>query len=1547
MKLEEFSLKEPFTVIVGALLVTIIGVVCLMKLPKDILPIFKTPAVQVITFYPGMPTEVVEKDITTRLERWTGQSNGIAMQESKSMIGVSILKDFFRSDIDPNTAMSQVTSFAMSDLYYLPPGTIPPMVMPFDPTASIPLALLTVENPEMNETQLYDIAYFNLRNMLQGIQGVIAPAVYGGRLRRILAYVDPYKMAGLNLSGLDVVRALQDSNVMIPTGNAKFGNKDYQIITNAMVGKVDDMNDFLIRGENGVPVRIKDVGKAEDSHQIQTNVVRIGGKRQVYIPIYRQPGANTIEIVDGIKSAMKSLLERLPKGMALKVVADQSEFVRKAIESIYFEVGLGGILSALVVLIFLGNLRASFAVFLSIPLSILACFIGLYATKETINAMTLGGLALAVGRLIDDSVVVLENTMRHREMGKPPAQAALEAAREVAMPVLAATVTTIIVFVPVVFLTGTAKFLFTPLAKSVTFSIIASYVVSMTIIPLFCATFLKGDDSHETTKKESLFSRLPFRHRKKIAPVLRMVILPFPEKLFGNKNASVHSKEGAGFERFANRYEAVLASWMLRKKKAVGIVISLFLASFLLYPFIGKELFPRADVGYMTLHLRLPTGTRIENTEAALSKVEGRLRELLGDHSIETMISNMGVLYDWPAAYTPNSGPGDAFIELELSHYRKYSTEKYARMIRELFKKEFPDIEPSINRGGLLTAALNMGSTSPINIQVAGKDLSVSTKIADEIVKEAKKVKGAVDVRILERIDYPQIEIELDRDAISAKRLTVDEVVKNIVTALNSSVNFKPAFWIDPKNGNHYFLGAQYPEELIKNLDTLKNLPLTGKGQMQVVLLKEIAKFKETTAPSEVRHRNIQRVIDVMVNTSGRDVGSVSSEISRNIRHIPLPEGYKIEHRGEVESMASSFQNLGGGLFLAVILIYLVLVAQFRSFRDPLLILFTVPMGLMGVLVTLWLTRTSLNIQSFIGVIFMVGIAVSNGILLIEFANRLKGEGASAEEAAIKAARVRLRPIVMTTLAALLGLLPMAIGFGHGAEANVPLGRAVLGGLLVSTILTLLVLPLLYVGLEKWKFTMIWDRPVKKFGMMLLFLLFAGNLKASEVGHEIQPKVMSLEEVMEIVLRQNPEIVIARARSDESRADLTIARSAYWPRVNLSGMDSFGLGGSSSATGITGLVNSPFRKGWGGGFDGSWTFFDFGRTQFKMKSAKKESLARSEEIFQQIAEVKLLTLRGFSGCALSTQLTQLLHEREKRQGSLVEEIEKYTRSGITSPVEEDLSKANLEQTHANQAEAGGMLGESVEQLKELMAAPDMEFFVCEMPSRNVNEPPSLPFLLDHALKNRPEIKAAQAFYESAHAAKRAAQLEHVPRLVAVSSVGVLNDTKSSGGDRWSTGVGVTMPIFDGFQMKGKIKKAKAQEEQAKAKLQEWRNRVKKEVTIASQQWKTAQTISEALEKQYELGKKAYELAHTRYQEKSGTFTELRDAEALFNRAEQEELKAKMGYQLTYHQLLIISAAEDLTAKSSKVEISSLKTEERRSFFRRLLELFKKQYGGLI
>lgn len=1039
MNLIKSSLKEPYAVVVISLIVVVIGLTALSRLPADILPIFKTPAVQILTLYPGMPAEVVEKDMTNRIERWTSQANGIAKQESKSITGVSIVRDFFRPDIDPNTALSQTASLAISDMYYLPPGTIPPMVMPYDPTATIPLALLAVSSDTMGESDVYDVAYFNIRNMLSGIKGVIAPAVYGGKLRRILVYVDPVKLVSRGLSPMDVVHALRKYNVFIPTGNAKFGTLDYQINANGLVPTVNEINDFPIKQVNGKYVLVKDIGEAKDTSAIQTNVVHINGKRQVYIPIYRQPGANTIEVVDGVKAATKRIAARIPKEIKLDLIMDQSHYVREAIHSLIQEGLLGGVLAAVMILVFLGSIRSTLVISLSIPLSILAAFIGLYFTGHTINVMTLGGLALAVGRLVDDAIVVLENIARHRAMGKTASQAAIEGTQEVAAPVLLATITTVVVFFPVVFLSGMGQFLFVPLALAVAFAMTASFIMSVTVVPVACLNFFaderRGAPAEGRTAEEAVVSH--------------------------------HGPFAKAIDFMVRSYERLLKKSLHMKPLVLAGATVIFVFSLGLFPLLGKQLFPASDSGQFMVRVRAPSGTRIEETEKTIQAIESNISQAIPQADREMVVSNTGVLYDWPAAYTPNSGPQDSFILVQLTPHRSQSIFEYVRKLRDTLPHQFPGVEFSFDTGGLLTAALNFGLPSPIDVQVEGNDLKVSIRIAQDILSHINGIKGVTDARIQQKIDYPQIDVAIDRLKAADVGLTAEDVVKNIVTSFNSSINFEPAFWVDNSNGNHYFLGAQYPEELIQSLDTLKNIPITSSAQSTPVLLKNIATFTKTLAPLEVNHLNIVRVVDVFADIDQRDIGSVSADIDSFIKTLNLPKGYSVKLRGEFASMTESFESLSFGMLLAIILIYLVMVAQFRSFVDPFVIMLAVPLGLAGVLAALFVTNTGVNVQSLIGTLFMVGIVVSNSILLVEFANRRLREGDSPAQAVINAGRVRLRPIVMTSLAAILGLLPMAIGIGRGAEANIPLARAVIGGLSVSTIMTLFVVPAFYVYLKQ------------------------------------------------------------------------------------------------------------------------------------------------------------------------------------------------------------------------------------------------------------------------------------------------------------------------------------------------------------------------------------------------------------------------------------------------------------------------------------------------
>ncbi|HHT9115374.1 MAG: efflux RND transporter permease subunit [Planctomycetes bacterium] len=1058
MGLVKLALKNPYLVIVMALAIAVIGVTSYRRIPADLLPIFKTPAVQIITFYPGMPAVVMERDIMSRLERWTGQSNGIEHQEGKSMIGVSIVKDFFREDIDPNTAMSQVTSLAMSDLFYLPPGTIPPMVMPFDPTASIPLCLLSVSSPTMNEKDLYDIAYFELRNRLQAISGVIAPAVYGGVLRRILTYIDRDKLESRGLSPMDVVAALKSSNLMIPTGNAKFGTMDYQINSNAMFEKVKEMNDIPIKVDQGAPVFLRDVAEAQDSYQIQTNIVRLNGKRQVYVPVYRQPGANVIQVVNEVRNKSEQILQRLKemdpraKDLRLDVVMDQSISAKKTINGLKINVIFGALLAAISIGVFLANIRSTVIVLLLLPLGIFAAMAGLFFTGNTLNSMTIGGLMLTLGMLTDQAIVVLDNIIRHLRMGKTKMQAALDGAGEVAVPMFVAMLTTIIVFFPIVFLSGMARFLFAPLALSATFAVFGAYVMAMMVVPSYCAKFLHIHGSKHSRNDKTL--------------------------------TSVGGEE-RGMGKSGKYYESLLRATLKHKPVTLLGVFVLFLLSIFLFQRIGTELFPQIEAGQFMILVRAPSGTRVEESERLIQDIEKEIQGIIGQgdpdgmddsSDLQMLISNIGVLMDWPAAYTPNTGPMDSFILIQLKEDTKKGAIQYSGILREHFRDRFPGIEFAFDTGGMLTAALNFGLPSPINIQIKGSLLETSYEIANAMVKEVKKVRGATDVRIAQRLDYPAIDIEVDRIKAAYLQITEEDVVKNIVTALNSSINFDPAFWIDNQNGNHYFVGAQYFEDDIVSLQTLENIPITSKKNSSPVLLKNIATFKRTTAPAVVNHHDITRVIDVYANVSGRDAGSVATEIEERIKRSPViqdlmakygPKGYTYNIRGEIQSMRESFGQLGQGLLIAIILVYLLLVAQFRSFRSPLIIILTVPLGFIGVSIMLYTTGTSLNIQSFMGIITMIGLVVDYSALLVEFADKHQEEGMSIEEAIVQAARTRLRPILMTSSTAVIAVIPAAIVYGGGGGASVPLARAIIGGVVAAVVLCLFVIPPLYIYLAR------------------------------------------------------------------------------------------------------------------------------------------------------------------------------------------------------------------------------------------------------------------------------------------------------------------------------------------------------------------------------------------------------------------------------------------------------------------------------------------------
>ena len=1026
------AFRNPYLVLVLAIVVLVLSSVLIPRMPVDILPQFKKSAMQILTLYPGMPAEVVEKDITSRMERWTGQSPGIEKQLSKSIMGVSIVTNFYGEDIDPAEAMANTSSYAMSDMYYQPPGTLPPMVQPFDPTASRPLMLLTASSEEKSGKELYDVAYYSLRQMLSGVKGIIAPAAYGGTLRRIYIFVDPDKLAALGISQTEVNDAIQKNTTMIPSGIAKIGSINYGIDAKGMIIDVDDFNDIVIAYKNGKPIYVKDVGRAADASAIQTNIARVDGKEQVYLPIFKRPKANTIAAVNEVKKALPKLMDRLPEDVKLNIIFDQSAYVKKSISGLV-NAGLGGlILVVLVLILFLGNFRSALIVSISLPLSILFAFVTLYFTDQAINSITLGGIALVLGLLVDNSIVVLENINSHIELGKSPAKAAFDAALEVANPVLASTLVIIIVFFPVMFLTGITKFLFSPLAITVAGAMIGSYVFSLTLIPLAASYFYTGKKSRNDQSHAFL------------------------------------NRFSQGLDRQRQQYQKRL-HWALRNRNLVLLcTAALFALSIFILSRQGYELFPKTDVGQMEILVRMEPGTTLEDAETTIVQMEESVRRELGD-DLEQIISNIGIFYDLPAAYTPNSGPQDAFIGIQLKQGHRVGTIAYADQLRTKFKDQFPGVEISFNTGGMITGALNEGKPAPIDVQVKGNDLKTLRNIAERIRDTILTLPATADVRVLQRIDQPAKNIDLDR--IRAAELGVEPVdaIKNIVSALNSSTTFDKAFWIDERNGNHYYVGVTYPEHLINSENVLENVTVGSHTHDYPVPFRNFSKISETTNPVEINHHNLTREFNVYADVRGRDIGRTSSEIQARLYGMDVEKGYEVNFQGEVAVMKNSFGDLGLGLTLAVVPAFLIMTPLFRSFRQPLIIIFSFPLGLIGVALLMWLTGTYLSIQSIMGIIMMVGISVSYGNILVDRINDLVKDGMSIEKAVVQGASDRFRPVLMTALTTIFGLLPTATGLIRGAEANMSLAIAVIGGTFMATLLTFFLIPILYLIISKPK----------------------------------------------------------------------------------------------------------------------------------------------------------------------------------------------------------------------------------------------------------------------------------------------------------------------------------------------------------------------------------------------------------------------------------------------------------------------------------------------
>jgi multidrug efflux pump subunit AcrB len=954
--------------------------------------------------------------------------------------------------------------------------------------------------------------------MLGSVQGGVFPATIGGKNRTILIYIDPKKLQARKLSARDVVKALEDGNLLVTPGTAYFGDNQVLLDTNAMVKDVKELNDLPIRIEPGNNVYLRDIGVAEDSYAIQTSRVRINGRQQVYVPVYRKLGSSTLAVADRTNDQLPILEKRLPEGTKLDFVMDQSVYVREAIHSLIHEGVIGAILVAVMILIFLGNWRMTVIATMSIPLSVLAAIVGLYSLNfvgmsSTINAMTLSGLALAIGPLVDDAIVGLENTHRHMSMGKTRMKAAFDGAVEVMVPVLVATCTTIIVLAPLAFLPGMGGFLFRPLAFAVAFAMIASFILSRTFVPMMCSRFLK--EHHH----------------------------PTPEEQNGD-NGNGHASSGVyGYiDRFLHRVTASyvwLLDWALQRRAFVLFCVAmLFLLALCQLRWIGREFFPQADAGQITMYVRAPSNMRLDAAEKEIIKVEKFINKHItdpvekggmGEPRPDMIVSEIGLDSDWSAAYTPNSGQQDAVIRIQLSKDRKKSAQEYAIDLRHAIRDNpaLSEMRVSFDTGGMVSTALNYGVSSPIDIQIEGGTPAQGMKLAQAIRELTLTVRGAADQRVAQRDDAPYLILEVDRQKAASVGLSARDVMVQVVTAMNSSVSINRNFWIDLKSGNQYFVAVQYPQDPNAHLEVLHNIPAMGTNQSNPVMLSTLVRsYTQTNDAVEITHTGLARTFNVLVNTEGRDTAGVAGDIDKKVKTATLPLVFKltdssfnvlraeqvpedtlakleplngrefetrepflkelrkvldpvemethqdrllklaqvmrVELRGEYARMNQATRHLSFGLALAAVLVYLLLVALFRSWVGPFIIMFTVPLGLIGVLTMLNVTHTTLNVQSQMGVIFLVGIAVNNGVLLVDFANKKRREGTPTREAIRKAAATRFRPIIMTFLATFLDLTPMAIGLSRGGEATIPLARAVVGGLLTSTLLTLFVVPIMY-----------------------------------------------------------------------------------------------------------------------------------------------------------------------------------------------------------------------------------------------------------------------------------------------------------------------------------------------------------------------------------------------------------------------------------------------------------------------------------------------------
>ena len=1030
MFLVRFALRNPYAVWAAAIGLSLLGLSQIPKIPADILPDFKTPVVVSYFSYPGMPPLEIEKSISSRVERILTLASDIDHQEARSVPGACVIRVQFHPGTDPAAALNEIINLEANDIHHLPPDIDWPFTLRSEP-ANLPVVLASISGEGLSETELYKIGYYAVRNKMGGLKGVQIPHPFGGKFRQMMVYVDPDKLRAHQLAPSDVVKALTEANLVMAGGTMKLGKTDYQVHTVNTLPSPEDISNIPVAVRDGKPIFIRDIGYAKDDAAIQNNIVRVNGKRSVYCPLHREPGENSIEVVNRIREGLAREVPLMKKrgeieeAAEINLVSDQSSYIRNAIRNLEYQVGLGGLLVLLVTAFFLRRFLPSVAVLMVIPLSILIGFLGFYFTGNTINVMTLGGVALAVGNVVNASIVVVENIVRHLALGKQQKEAVRDAVEEVATPILAGTVTTLVVFVPVIFLSGMIRYLFEPLTLAAAITIAASYFLSMTVIPAFCAKLLKGSADREQG----------------------------PDEL----------SEPTG--RFADLLKVAM---QMRLSVVLG-GLTMFALSLFLYLGIGTELFPDVDAGVFEVRVKTTPGTRIEETEKLVMKLEDVIKEIIPEKEIETLMANIGLPTGKGAGFStmlsPNSGPDTAFLVVTLHlEGRKTSTREYVKILRKAFAEKFPQEQFLFVSGGIINAALNEGVATPISVQVSAGTTAATRKAAERVVEKVRKIDNTADVQIAQALDYPQFDVRVDRTRAAYFGLSQKTIAENISTALTSSIGHAETIWVDPKTGVDFYMGVQYKDNEVRSLDELRNLPLPMKteGGPTTIPLSEVADIVRVNIPGEIAHYNLSRVNDVYVNVVGHDLGSVARNVEKALAEMEFSSGVATTLRGPVAKMKTNARSLRWGLLTAVILVYLIMMAQFRSMVDPLIIILAVPLGLAGVLGILWLTDTTINIQSMMGTLMMIGVVVNNSILLVDFANHLRERGMDSAKAAWMAACVRLRPILMTAFVLVASMLPLSMNLAPGSEAMIPLARALIGGMLVSTFLTLFLVPCVY-----------------------------------------------------------------------------------------------------------------------------------------------------------------------------------------------------------------------------------------------------------------------------------------------------------------------------------------------------------------------------------------------------------------------------------------------------------------------------------------------------